>query len=140
LFHNKHGVIEELLELFIDKVDGDLFKAIVLKDFKTSNIEDSAEVGFLHGGVNKCFVTLDDEPLEETIEGGPGNTTNTAGSLVASLTLGNPFSTNLDLGLAESFQEVVGVNTKAGGNLGGVVQISRLSLVITTLLHKLNLT
>merc|ERR1712051_342711 len=125
---------------FIDKVDGDLFKAIVLKDLKTSNVEDSAEVVFLHGGVNKCFITLDDEPLEETIKGAPSNTTDTAGSLVASLTLGNPFITNLDLGLTESFQKCVWVNTKAGANLVGVGHISSLSLVITTLLNELNCT
>ena len=41
-----HVVVEELLELLVDKVDGDLFKPVVLKDLKTSDVEHSAEVGF----------------------------------------------------------------------------------------------
>jgi len=37
-------MVEKLLELLIDEVNGDLFKAIILKDLKTSNIQDSTEV------------------------------------------------------------------------------------------------
>ena len=44
-------VVEELLKLLIDKVDGDLLKAVVLKDLKTSNVKHSTEVGFFHSGV-----------------------------------------------------------------------------------------
>ena len=40
-------VVEELLEFLVDKVDGDLFKAVVFKDLKASNVKHSAEVGFL---------------------------------------------------------------------------------------------
>ena len=46
-------VVEKLLELLVDKVDGDLFKSIVFKDLKTSDVEHGAEVGFLQGGVNE---------------------------------------------------------------------------------------
>ena len=52
LFNNKHVVVEELLELLVDKVNGDLLEAVVLKNLETSNIEHSAEVGLLQGGVN----------------------------------------------------------------------------------------
>merc|ERR1711963_714473 len=52
LFNNEHVVIEELLELLIDKVDGNLFKAIVLENLETSNIQDSTEVGFLQSRIN----------------------------------------------------------------------------------------
>ena len=38
-------MIEELLQLLVDKVDGDLLKAVVLKDLKASNVEHSTEVG-----------------------------------------------------------------------------------------------
>jgi hypothetical protein len=31
-------MIEELLQLLIDKVDGDLLKSVVLKDFKAGNV------------------------------------------------------------------------------------------------------
>merc|ERR1719297_681614 len=58
LFNNEHVVVEELLELLVDKVDGDLFKSIVLKNFKTSNVKHSTEVGLLEGGINKSFITL----------------------------------------------------------------------------------
>merc|ERR1719300_1954721 len=52
LLNNEHVVVEELLELLVDKVDGDLLEAVVLEDLETSNVEHSAEVGLLEGGVN----------------------------------------------------------------------------------------
>merc|ERR1711963_1172197 len=52
LFNNEHVVVEELLELLIHKVDGNLFKAIVLENLETSNIQDSTEVGFLQSRIN----------------------------------------------------------------------------------------
>ena len=45
-----HVVVEELLKLLIDKVDGDLLEAIVLKDLKTGNVKHSAEVGLFQSG------------------------------------------------------------------------------------------
>merc|ERR1711962_1395213 len=45
LFNNKHMVVEELLQFFIYKVDGNLLKAVVVKHFKSSNIQYSTEVG-----------------------------------------------------------------------------------------------
>ena len=44
-------VVEELLELLVDKVDGDLFESVVFKDLEPGDVEHSAEVGLLHGGV-----------------------------------------------------------------------------------------
>ena len=44
-------VVEELLQLLVDKVDGDLLEAVVLKDLKTGNVEHSTEVSFLQSGV-----------------------------------------------------------------------------------------
>ena len=49
-------VVEELLELLIDKVDGDLLEAIVLKDLKASNVKHSAEVGFLQIQMVSCKI------------------------------------------------------------------------------------
>ena len=40
-----HVVVEELLQLLVDKVDGDLLEAVVLKDLKTGDVEHSTEVG-----------------------------------------------------------------------------------------------
>ena len=45
-----HVVIEELLELLVDKVDGYLLKSIVLEHFKASNVQDGNKVRlFLEG-------------------------------------------------------------------------------------------
>merc|ERR1719216_726918 len=38
LLHNEHVMVEELLQLLIDKVDGDLLEAVVLEDLETSNL------------------------------------------------------------------------------------------------------
>ena len=44
-------VVEELLKLLVDKVDGDLLEAVVLKDLKAGDVKHSTEVRLLHGGV-----------------------------------------------------------------------------------------
>ena len=94
-------VVEELLQLLVDKVDGDLFEAVVLEDLEAGDVEHSTEVGLLHGGVyesfdndqgtddkqqlltNKSVVTLDDQPLEDAIKDGTSDTAGGAGGLVA---------------------------------------------------------
>ena len=38
-------VVEELLKLLVDKIDRDLFKAVVFKDFEAGDVENSAKVG-----------------------------------------------------------------------------------------------
>merc|ERR1712088_1129130 len=134
--HHMFVVVEELLQLLVDKVDGDLFKAVVFKDLESGNVEHSAEVGLLHGGVNKGVVTLDDQPLEDAVKDGPGNTSGGTGGLVAGLTLGHPLSSDLDPGLAEGLEHDLGVNTKGSScltreRLNAVV--SNLSLVVATL-------
>merc|ERR1712226_92025 len=60
--------------------------------------------------------------------------------LSTSLTLGYPFSTNLDLGLAESLKEFQRIAAKELSNLVGVSHVIKFSLIITTLLLELNLT
>ena len=37
-------MVEELLKLLVDKVDGDLLEAVVLKDLETGNVEHGTEV------------------------------------------------------------------------------------------------
>ena len=51
--NDSHVVVKELLELFVDKVDGDLLEAVVLKDLKAGNVENSTEVRFLQRGVTE---------------------------------------------------------------------------------------
>merc|ERR1719333_1393588 len=52
LLNDKHVVVEELLQFLVHKVDGDLLETVVLEDLEAGNVEHSAEVGLLHGGVN----------------------------------------------------------------------------------------
>ena len=40
-----HMMVEELLQLLVDKVDGDLLKSVIFKDLEASDVEHSAEVG-----------------------------------------------------------------------------------------------
>merc|ERR1719270_722987 len=141
LFNNEHVVVEELLELFIDKVDGDLLKSVVLKNFKTSNVKHSTKVGLLQCSIDKCVVTLLNKPLEHTVIDTSGNTSNSVGGLLASLTLGDPLSSDLDPGLAEGLDHVEGINTTECGSLAwisGRSNMFTLSLVITTLGLELN--
>ena len=40
-----HMMVEELLQLLVDKVDGDLLEAVIFKDLEASDVEHSTEVG-----------------------------------------------------------------------------------------------
>ena len=51
-------VVEELLQLLVDKVDGDLLEAVVLKDLKPSNVKDGTEVCFLQGAIDESIVAF----------------------------------------------------------------------------------
>merc|ERR1719443_268373 len=137
LFNNEHVVVEELLELLVDKVDGNLFESIVLEDLETSNIQDSAEVGLLECSINEGVVTLDNKPLEETVKDGSGNTSSGTSGLLNSLTLGDPLGSDLDSWLAESLEQGSSFNSAECGHLsskGIWGDLLQLSLVITTLL------
>merc|ERR1719367_841363 len=136
LLNDEHVVVEELLQLLVDKVDGDLFEAVVLENLETGNIEHSTEVGLLHGGVDEGVVTLDDQPLEDAIEDGTGNTTSGHGGLLTGLTLGHPLGSDLDPGLAEGLEQGLRVNAEGSSSLareGLHAVVSNLSLVVTTL-------
>ena len=56
----------------IDKVDANLLETVVFKYLKSSDIENSTKVYFLHLGINEGFIALLDEPLEEPVVDGPG--------------------------------------------------------------------
>merc|ERR1712131_212586 len=134
-------MIEKLLELLIDKIDTNLLKAIVLKNLKTINIQDSTEVGLLQRCINKSVITLDDQPLEETVKDGSGDTSNSIGGLLTGLTLGHPLSSDLNSWLAEGFDEGRCFHSIAVSNLSRVSLRSNLftlSLIITTLGLELN--
>ena len=46
-----HVLVEELLQLLVDIVDADLFKAVVVKDLKAGDVEDANVGDLLHGWV-----------------------------------------------------------------------------------------
>ena len=73
-----------------------MFKSIVLKNLKPSNIQDGHKVGLLHGGIAERAVALGNEPLEHTVVDCSGNTSHTVGGLVDVLTLGDPLGANLE--------------------------------------------
>ena len=58
----------------IDKIDANLLETVVIKYLKSSNIENSTKVYFLHLRINEGFIALLDEPLEEPVVDGPGYT------------------------------------------------------------------
>ena len=61
---DKGGVLDGLgLLLFIDKVDGNQFNAVVSKDLKSGNIENSKEVFFRQGGISKSVAASFSQPL-----------------------------------------------------------------------------
>merc|ERR1712172_66929 len=95
LLQYKHVVVEELLELLIGKVDADLFKAIIVKDLKASNIQATNVLDLFHGWVKKGLITFVHDEGKDTFIDRTANTANRGGGTITSLTLGYPFSTNL---------------------------------------------
>merc|ERR1712045_621903 len=101
LLEGEHVLVEELLELLVDVVDTDLFKAVVVEDLETSNIEHTNVLHLLHGGVAEGGVTLVYHKSEGSLIDGTGNTGHGVGSVVTGGALLHPLSTDLQLGLAE---------------------------------------
>merc|ERR1719433_968917 len=95
LLKHKHVLIEKLLEFLISKINTKLFKSIVVKDFKPSNIQASNILNLLHGWVNKSKITFINNETEDILKNLTTNTRDRASSSSTSLTLGNPFCANL---------------------------------------------
>ena len=49
-------MVKELLQLFITKVDANLFECVKFEDFKSSDVEDADEVHFL--GSKSCVIRI----------------------------------------------------------------------------------
>ena len=47
----QYSLVEELLQLFVDKVDADLFEGVELEDLESSDVEDADERHLLHGWI-----------------------------------------------------------------------------------------
>jgi hypothetical protein len=87
-----------------------------VENFETSNIQHTDEGVTLLLGV-KCFVTLLDEPFEETIEHTLAESTDGVGDLILVTTLGDELVTDLDAGLKQVLVEILAVDTEQLGDL-----------------------
>merc|ERR1712223_1570710 len=130
LLQHKHVLVEELLELLITEVDTNLLKAIVVKDLKTSNVQATNVLHFLHGGVKKSLVTLLHDEAEQVLIDLTANTRDRAGCHGTGLTLGYPFSTDLQLGLTEVGDHPFLVNATDVSNLLSIGLILDFSLLL----------
>merc|ERR1719410_1762185 len=129
LLEGEHVLVEELLQLLVDVVDTDLLKAVVVENLETGNIEHTNVGDLLHGGVDEGLVTLLNHNPEGSLVDGTSNTGNRVGSTLASGTLGDPLSSDLQLGLAEVGDHPLAVNAKESSNLLGIGIILDLSLL-----------
>merc|ERR1719186_1944881 len=129
LFKHEHVVVEKLLELLVNIVNTDLLKAVVIKDLKTGNIKDSNVGDFLHGRINQGLITLVGDEAESAFIDGTSDTSNGVGCTHASGTLDHPFSSDLQLRLAEIGDHPFAVNASKIGNLltiGFILDVSLL--------------
>ena len=97
LLNNKHVMVEELLQLLVDKVDGELLESIVREDLKASDVEDGAEVDFLHARVDQSLIAFLNQPKEGSVIDRSSDASNSVCCLVHVLTFGHPLSANLPL-------------------------------------------
>ena len=88
-------VVEELLQLLVDKVDRKLLKPVEGEDLKAGYVKDGTEVDFLHAGIFQRLITFLDQPKEGSVVYCSGNSSNGIGRLVHVLTLRHPLCANL---------------------------------------------
>merc|ERR1712141_171716 len=110
LFQCKHVLIEKLLEFLITEIDTKLFKSIIVKDLKTSNIQASNILNFLHGCINKCKVTFLNDKTEYILKNFASNTRDRCASSRTRLALDNPFGTNFQLRLTKVLDHPIFIN------------------------------
>jgi len=95
LLKGEHVLVEKLLKLLINIVDADLLKPVIVKNFKSCNIQHSNILYLLHCGINEGFVTFINNNSEGSFVDGTSNTSNRVSSLGASRSFVNPFSSYL---------------------------------------------
>ena len=61
-----HVMVEELLQLFITKIDANLFECVKLEDFESGDVEDTNEGDLLHRRIDKSVVAHVYDVTEET--------------------------------------------------------------------------
>merc|ERR1719427_501038 len=101
LLKGEHVLIEELLQLLVDVVNTNLFKAVVVENLKPCNVEDTNICDLFHAWIAKGFITLVNNKTEGAFIDATCNTGDRACSSCTGGTFLNPFGTDLQLGLAE---------------------------------------
>ena len=91
-----------------------------VEDLEAGNIEYTNEVLSLHGLGVQCLVHTGYQPLEHSVVQRLGQGSNGEVHLVFVLALGHILVTDLYLGLQQSLQQVVGVDSQKEGNLLGL--------------------
>lgn len=86
-----------------------------VEDFETSNIQHTDKVLPLLLGI-QSFVTLLDEPLEETIEHTLAESSDGVGDLVLVTALGHELVSDLDAGLQQVLVQILAVDTQEFGD------------------------
>merc|ERR1719228_1579911 len=129
LLKGEHMLIEELLQLFIDIIDTDLLKAIVIENLKASNVKHTNVGDLLHGRVAESLVTLLYNDSETTLIDSTSNASNRVGSILTGGHLLDPLSTDLQLGLTEVGDHPFTVNSKELSNLFSIGRVLNLSLL-----------
>merc|ERR1719249_330010 len=108
LFQDKHSVVEELLELLIDKVDTDLLEGVKLENFKSGDVEDTNEGDLLHRRIYESVVAHVYNITEETAVDVLDDGTDADFAGVCVLRLTHPLCPDLVLGIDESVIDALG--------------------------------
>ena len=110
-------MVEQLLQLLVGVVDAQLFKAVQLKDLETGDVKDANEAGTLPLGPIKRPVDPGDDPLEEALVGGLGDSLDGKLHLLFRLGFGHIVPSNLDPGLQERLGQVCHLDAQQVSNL-----------------------
>lgn len=139
LLKYEHVMVEELLEFLVGEVDTQLIETVLLENLETGDIQHTSEMLTFLFGV-QSVVTFLNEELEQPVEDGFSHGTHGVGTLVDVLALGDEFSTDLNLGLADESIHLFTIDSEELSGLHTVVNTVGLSLLFTTLLFELHFT
>ena len=96
-----HVLVEELLQFLVDIVDTDLLEAVVVKDLKAGDVEDTDVGDLLHCGVAEGLVTLVDDNAEGALVDGTHDAGHRVRGVLARGPLVHPLRSYFELRLAE---------------------------------------
>jgi len=130
LFKSEHVLVKELLQLFVDIIDTNLFKTVIVENLEARDVEDTDVLDFLHSWVTEGFVTFFNYNTESTLIDGTSDTGDRTGSIGAGRSLRYPLSSYLQLWFAEVGDHPLTINSKELGNFLTIDVIFDLSLFL----------